>query len=264
MRGIGLQRRGLWREYLRALEEAAPLAFVMENVPELLKSAEYADFKELAERRLRNRVEGRILNAADYRVPQTRRRAIVIGTRVGDVRWPLRTHWPEGGVPPGARPWRTVREAVEGLPLAPDGRNWHNPRNPRRLSIERYRTIPGEGEGRFDLAKRRPEITPRCWLEKPTGSTDVFGRLWWGSPGLHDSDRVLQAREGPLPAPLRASPDHGARGRAVHDLPGHVQVPAARRAVDDLGGQADRQRGSPRSGPTHRHRAVRAACVRGP
>lgn len=38
---------------------------------------------------------------------------------------------------------------------------------------------PGEGEGRFDLAARRPDITPRCWLEKPTGSTDVFGRLWW-------------------------------------------------------------------------------------
>src|SRR4051812_41520415 len=32
MRGVGLERRGLWREYSRALHEADPLVFVMENV----------------------------------------------------------------------------------------------------------------------------------------------------------------------------------------------------------------------------------------
>jgi DNA (cytosine-5)-methyltransferase 1 len=52
------------------------------------------------------------------------------------------------------------------------------------VSLERYRTIPGEGEGRFDLAKRRPDITPDCWLRKKTGSTDVFGRLWWDRPAF--------------------------------------------------------------------------------
>ena len=45
-------------------------------------------------------------------------------------------------------------------------------------------TIPGEGEGRFDLATRRPEITPACWLRKKSGSTDVFGRLWWDRPAF--------------------------------------------------------------------------------
>src|SRR5262245_10590025 len=33
--GVGLERRALWREYLRALRESEPAAFVMENVPEL-------------------------------------------------------------------------------------------------------------------------------------------------------------------------------------------------------------------------------------
>jgi len=37
----------------------------MENVPDLLRSAEYAGFKRSAER-LGYRVEGRILNTADY------------------------------------------------------------------------------------------------------------------------------------------------------------------------------------------------------
>ncbi len=62
--------------------------------------------------------------------------------------------------------------------------NWHNPRNPRAISVERYRTIPNQGEGRFELAARRPDITPACWLRKKSGSTDVFGRLWWDRPAF--------------------------------------------------------------------------------
>jgi DNA (cytosine-5)-methyltransferase 1 len=32
--------------------------------------------------------------------------------------------------------------------------------------------------------RKRPDITPDCWLNKPTGSTDVFGRLEWDKPAL--------------------------------------------------------------------------------
>jgi DNA (cytosine-5)-methyltransferase 1 len=184
MRSVGLERRGLWREYLRALDQAGPAVFVMENVPELLRSAEYQHFKEAAESELDFVVDGRILNAADYGVPQTRRRAIVIGSRLGPVEWPEQTHWPKGQVPPGEKAWRTFRQAVKGLRRVPTGKAWHNPRSPKQISVERYETIPGEGENRFDLAERRPDITPDCWLRKPTGSTDVFGRLWWDRPAF--------------------------------------------------------------------------------
>jgi DNA (cytosine-5)-methyltransferase 1 len=183
MLGVGLERRGLWREYLRALEQAEPAAFVMENVPELLRSAEYVAFSKAATA-IGFSIEGDILNAADYGVPQRRKRAIVIGTRDGSPRWPQRTHFPPDQVPFEGAPWRTFRDAVAGLPLTPSGENWHNPRNPRPMSLERYRTIPNEGEGRFDLAARRPDITPACWLRKKSGSTDVFGRLWWDRPAF--------------------------------------------------------------------------------
>lgn len=183
MARVGLERRSLWREYLRALEEAEPRAFVMENVPELLRSGEYVAFADAAEQ-LGFEVDGRILNAADYGVPQRRRRAIVVGVRDGSFEWPEQTHFPSDAISLAGRPWRTFREAVEGLPLEPTGTNWHNPRNPRPQSLERYRTIPNEGEGRFDLAERRPDITPACWLRKKTGSTDVFGRLWWDRPAF--------------------------------------------------------------------------------
>lgn len=183
MAGVGLERRSLWREYLRALEESQPAAFVMENVPELLRSAEYVAFRD-AVAAIGFDVEGRILNAVDYGVPQRRRRAIVVGTRDGTFAWPEQTHFPPNAIPLTGTSWRTFRDAVEDLPLVPSGESWHNPRNPRPQSVERYRTIPKEGEGRFDLAKRRPDITPACWLRKKTGSTDVFGRLWWDRPAF--------------------------------------------------------------------------------
>ena len=181
MRGVGLERRTLWREYLRALREAEPDAFLMENVPQLLRSAEYASFKEAAQD-LGYEIADGVLNAADFGVPQTRRRAIAIGSRLGSPTLPAGKYQPPGSAPGAARAWRTVRDAIADLPARPDDRAWHNARNPRRLSVERYETIPGEGEGRFQLAERRPEITPACWLRKKTGSTDVFGRLWWDRP----------------------------------------------------------------------------------
>ncbi len=181
MRQVGLERRTLWREYLRALEEAEPDAFLMENVPQLLRSAEYESFEKAASK-LGFKIVGEILNAADFGVPQTRKRAIVIGSRLGVPTLPKQTHFPPNAVPRGGKPWRTVRDAIQDLPSQPTERAWHNSRSPRPLSVERYKTIPREGEGRFQLAERRPDITPPCWLRKKTGSTDVFGRLWWDRP----------------------------------------------------------------------------------
>jgi len=186
--GVGLERRGLWREYLRALRQSRASAFVMENVPELLKSGEYTAFKRAAQR-LGYTVEGDVLNAADYGVPQRRRRAIVIGTLDDVVPWPEPTHGDPTSLPEGRRPWRTFRDAVEGLPLTPDGTRWHVPRNPRPESIRRYKAVPRNGGNRFQMQANLDRaglahLVPPCWRNKPTGTTDVFGRLWWDRPAF--------------------------------------------------------------------------------
>lgn len=186
---VGFERRGLWREYLRALIKAEPRAFVMENVPELLKSAEYAEFKKRAEK-ADFLVEGDILNAADFGVPQRRRRAIVIGVRDGEIPWPEKTHADPDELSDNERdPWVTFREATRGLPLQPDERNWHRRRNPRPESVRRYKAVPRDGGNRFEMQKNLDRaglgnLVPRCWREKPTGTTDVFGRLWWDRPAF--------------------------------------------------------------------------------
>ena len=74
----------------------------MENVPQLLRSAEYQAFKAAAEE-LGFAIEGKVLNAADYGVPQTRKRAIVIGSLLGAPPWPERTHFPPEKLPLGGR-----------------------------------------------------------------------------------------------------------------------------------------------------------------
>ncbi len=172
----------LWREYLRAVDQVLPEAFVIENVPEFIKSEQFALLQETLRksRKLRRyKYAYGVLNAADYGVPQRRRRGVFIACLDREVAWPPPvTHGPESKT---QRPHRTVRDAIGDLPLKPTGENWHIGRNPLSSSVERYKAVP-EGGNRFDLGRNRPDLYPACWARKPTGTTDVFGRLWWDRP----------------------------------------------------------------------------------
>lgn len=184
---------GLWKHYLDAVRTLRPKAFVIENVPEFQKSSQFAELLHLldtdTELKAYEPAYG-VLNAADYGVPQTRRRGILVAIRdrQDPLPWPpAPTHGPDSS---DEVPHVTVREAFEGLPtrtrgteplLEDDTQHLHFGRRPRPVSLERYRAIP-PGGNRFDLMENRPDITPACWLNKPTGTTDVMGRLWWDRP----------------------------------------------------------------------------------
>ena len=185
----------LWQHYLSAVRQVQPEVFVIENVPEFQKSAQFARLLELMgeDRQLKKYGYAYgVLNAADYGVPQTRRRGIFMAVRGRRrVAWPPEpTHGPNSSE---GRPYRTVRDAIGDLPMRTSGteitvdgqgrQNLHFGRVPRPSSLERYRAIP-EGGNRFDLARNRPDLLPRCWANKPTGTTDVMGRLWWDRPGF--------------------------------------------------------------------------------
>lgn len=166
-----LSMNKLWTQYFRLLESSMPKAFVIENVPQILKSAEFRLISAKAES-LGFTITADVLKAENYQVPQMRRRAFIIGIRDG---MPL--------LPAPSKKKVTVRDAIGDLPAKPDGLNWHIGRNPTQKSIERYRCVP-QGGNRFDLMRERPDLTPECWLNKRTGSTDVFGRLSWDTPAL--------------------------------------------------------------------------------
>lgn len=222
---------GLWKHYLHAVRTIRPKAFVIENVPEFQKSAQFQELLELlredAELGSYKLAYG-VLNAADYGVPQTRRRGILVAIRDhnGDLPWPPPpSHGPESE---SQAAYVTVREAIGDLPsrtrgtdpyIEGDEQHLHFGRRPLATSLERYKAIP-PGGNRFDLMRERPDITPACWANKPTGTTDVMGRLWWDRPSatirteffkpekgryLHPTaNRVISHREG---ARLQSFPD---------------------------------------------------------
>jgi len=184
----------LWQHYLRAVRQVRPKAFVIENVPEFQKSAQFVRLLDLMEsdpELSEYRFNYGVLNAADYGVPQRRRRGIFLAVHgTSDVPWPPSpTH---GSADSGLAPYVTVRDAISDLATYPrvteigitDGQqDLHFARNPRPMSLQRYRAIP-EGGNRFDLARNRPDLLPRCWAEKPSGTADVMGRLWWDRPAV--------------------------------------------------------------------------------
>jgi DNA (cytosine-5)-methyltransferase 1 len=90
----------LWPTTLQIVEDKRPAWLAFENVPCLVQGhRDYFESVLLGLRDFGYRVEWRILNAADYGVPQTRRRVFIVGRRDGaPIVWPIPTHF-ERGVP---------------------------------------------------------------------------------------------------------------------------------------------------------------------
>ena len=76
----GDPRKQLWRPYMEIVERSNARVFVMENVRQLLTSAEFHEIRDEAER-LGFEVASALLCAADYGVPQERYRAFIVGVR---------------------------------------------------------------------------------------------------------------------------------------------------------------------------------------
>lgn len=111
-------RNQLFKEYYRIVRDFNPKVFVFENVEGILNFSE-GRFKEAIFDlfgELGYRVSARILNAADYGVPQLRKRAIFIGNRIGlnsDLFFPQPTNTPETYV--------SVWDAISDLPSLGSG-----------------------------------------------------------------------------------------------------------------------------------------------
>jgi len=174
-------RRVLWRYFMDVVESSDCDLFVMENVPNLLKSTEGQEIIGAAQE-MGFFVNAKVLLASKFGVPQNRRRTFIIASRHGLV--PI----PETN---GER--MTVRQAFEGIPRKPKSNEilnldepiptdqLHLARNPTAISLTRYQLIP-PGGNRFDLQRLAPELTPACWIKKKSGGTDLYGRLDWDQP----------------------------------------------------------------------------------
>lgn len=98
----------LYKEFMRFVETLQPIAFVMENVPEMARYQNGEILKRIKSQFQDYLIDWRILNAVDYGVPQRRQRLFVQGNRLRQkVRWPR---------PQVASRLVTVRDAISDLP----------------------------------------------------------------------------------------------------------------------------------------------------
>lgn len=151
-------------------------------------------------------VEHRILNTADYGVPQRRKRFVLIANRTGHViPWPKRKFFesPEDW----QKPYRTVGEAIGDLADEESYRRHtcHVPMNHKPLQVERYKRIP-EG-GKLDIEALPPELRKGYRTDEVKNFSHVFKRLDRNKPSStmvpgHNAfpihpwlDRALTVRE---------------------------------------------------------------------
>lgn len=126
-------------------------------------------------------IDYRILDAADYGVPQRRKRFLLIANRTGHIiPWPKKkffekpTDW--------QKPYRTVGEAIADL--AEDSSyskfTCHVPMNHKPLQVERYKRIP-EG-GKLDVEALPPELQKGYRTDVVKNFSHVFKRLHRNKP----------------------------------------------------------------------------------
>ena len=181
-------RNQLVLEMARLAEEILPRAVMMENVPGLTQKGDDL-YKQVCERleKLGYRLTENILQAADYGVPQLRRRLVMLGGLGFEIPLPDATHsrFPTDTL---AR-WRTVRDAIEGMPTPltlPEAKgkgdiersDWHVVRQISHKTLERMKAARA-GKTWTNIPEH---LRPACHRDGYIGFTNVYGRMQWDQP----------------------------------------------------------------------------------
>lgn len=200
-RNVRDNRNSLIKEYLRFVKRLKPLTIMMENVPGLIN---YYLFKDMINklRRFGYNIDYRVVNLKDYGVPQRRRRLVLVGSLLGEIK-----------IAEAINQKVTVKDAVGHLePIEKTDDPIHKIVAKHREDIvEMIKLLPKDGGSRKDLPEK---YLLECHKAKNVGFNDVYGRMRWNdfaptitggclnpSKGrfLHPKeDRSISAREAAL------------------------------------------------------------------
>lgn len=112
--GTDDDRGYLFLQYARIIDRIKPAGFLFENVYRIVGAQGGKPWKQIqaAFRELGYTLHWRILDSADYGVPQFRERLIIVGLKKGPYRFPFPSHGPDS---PDQHSYYIAREAVSGI-----------------------------------------------------------------------------------------------------------------------------------------------------
>lgn len=183
------EKNELVYEYVRIINELEPSFILMENVPGMSTGVGKEMFKKVVKELEENyHVEYDTLNAANFGVPQIRKRLVLHGIR-NDVYdnlgldkekqkiLPKPTHSKEKKK--GYKKWVTVRKAISDLPILEAGDSYndgiiknHRARSLSETNIERLREIRLHGGNREMISE---ELQLECHKGENVSYTDTYG-----------------------------------------------------------------------------------------
>lgn len=181
-------RNELVYEVSRIAAEARPLAIMMENVPGLAGRG-----KPILDGLIRDLhalgyvTQFSVLQVADYGVPQSRRRLVLLAGLGFEISMPRPTHDRLGRF--GLPRWRTLRDTIAGWGEASDiqaaaaqggfaAQNWHVV---RRLGAANTARLAATSPGSHRSSLPR-EMRPDCHRDRPAGFGNTYGRMEWDKP----------------------------------------------------------------------------------
>ncbi len=154
------ERNSLYKELVKVISIKRPKFFLAENVKGILNLAKGKIFNMIIDdfESLGYNVSYKLLNAADYGVPQTRLRVIIVGTRKDlkfNFMFPSPTHNKSGCN--NLKKWVSIKEALSNIP---------DPDKPNNLTNHQYSKYKLNfngyiGHRKLDPEKPAPTVTAR-------------------------------------------------------------------------------------------------------
>lgn len=180
-------RNELIGEMGRLVTEIRPRAIMMENVPGLVqKGKRLFDTFVSTLTDLGYEVKWDVLQVADFGIPQSRRRLVLLAGRGFGIDLPKATH-SRGGAGK-LLPWKTLRDVLSPVQNAEPIEfsrakemggahkfNWHVVRSLSYTNMERLKATKPGATWR-DLPS---ELRPPCHRERNSGFANVYGRMTW-------------------------------------------------------------------------------------
>jgi DNA (cytosine-5)-methyltransferase 1 len=195
-RGLGDKRGNLIFRFAAYVEAFKPKAFLFENVPNLYRLNDGALVKQLSAdlEALGYEVRYTVINAAEYGVPQMRKRFVMVGVPQGvSFRFPEPTHGEAADLFDGVKPYITAADAIGDLPDVTDPASReipnHEPTMHSEAMVEAFKILkPGTRDKKSYHDRLHPN---RLGYTLRAGSGN-FSPL---RPVHYKYDRVITVRE---------------------------------------------------------------------